>query len=168
MRFAAIDFETADHGRDSACSVGVVRVEDGKIVAKLRRLIRPPRREFFFTHIHGLSWTDCAEAPTFGQLWPELAQALSGTDFLAAHNAPFDKGVLAACCGSAGVAAPAQPFVCTVSLARRAWNIRPTRLPDVCRYLGIALEHHEALSDAEACARIVVAAHKQGVALGPN
>ena len=168
MKFAAIDFETADHGRDSACSVGVVRVEDGNIVNKLVRLIRPPRREFFFTHIHGLSWSDCEAAPTFGQLWPELSTAIAGVDFLAAHNAPFDKGVLAACCGGAGVPLPAQPFVCTVSLARKAWNIKPTRLPDVCRYLGIELKHHEALSDAEACARIVVAAHMQGVPLGWN
>lgn len=167
MKFAAIDFETADHGRDSACAVGVVRVEDGQIVSRLRRLIRPPRREFFFTYIHGLSWSDCAEAPTFAQLWPELSSALAGVDFLAAHNAPFDKGVLSACCGVAGVPAPPQPFVCTVSLARKTWNIRPTRLPDVCQYLGIELKHHEALSDAEACARIVVAAHKQGAAFAP-
>ena len=45
-------------------------------------------------------------------------------------------------------------------MARRAWNICPTKLSDVCRKLGIALNHHEALSDAMACARIVLAANE--------
>ena len=31
-RFAAIDFETANNARDSACAVGVVIVEDGRSV----------------------------------------------------------------------------------------------------------------------------------------
>ena len=49
-----------------------------------------------------------------------------------------------------------------MQLARAQWNIRPTKLPDVCRYLGIKLRHHEADSDAEACARIVMAAQEEG------
>ena len=52
-----------------------------------------------------------------------------------------------------------------MKLARDTWRIYPTKLPDVCRRLAIALNHHEALSDAEACARIVIAAQKQGVKL---
>ena len=51
-------------------------------------------------------------------------------------------------------------FECTMTLARRVWNIRPTTLPNVCRYLRIPLKHHDAASDAEACARIMIAANK--------
>jgi DNA polymerase-3 subunit epsilon len=47
-------------------------------------------------------------------------------------------------------------------LARQAWNVRPTTLPDVCRHLGIRLRHHDPLSDAEACAKIVLAARADG------
>ncbi len=65
---------------------------------------------------------------------------------------------LAACCALAGLPAPRLPFVCTVDLARKQWNLRPTKLPDVCRFLGLDLDHHHAQSDAEACARIVMAA----------
>ena len=155
--FAAIDFETADAGRDSACAVGVVRVERGRIVARERRLIRPPRSGFQFTRIHGISWDDVREEPPFRSVWPGLAPLLDGTEFLAAHNAPFDRGVLRACCARAELDLPAQPSECTVRLARRVWGIRPTRLPDVCRRLDIPLRHHDALSDAEACAQIVIA-----------
>ena len=40
--FVALDFETADHGSDSACQVGLVRVEDARVVRRESRLIRPP------------------------------------------------------------------------------------------------------------------------------
>lgn len=159
--FVALDFETADQGRDSACSIALVRVEGRTIVRREHHLIRPPRRTFLFTAIHGISWSQVADAPTFAELWPRLAACLDGAQFIAAHNASFDAGVLRACCEQAGLRSPAQPFVCTVQVARQAWNLRPTKLPDVCRHLGLPLRHHDALSDAEACAGIVLAADQE-------
>lgn len=49
--FVAIDFETADQGADSACAVGLVKVEGGRIVRSESHLIRPPRRTILFTYI---------------------------------------------------------------------------------------------------------------------
>lgn len=161
-RFAAIDFETATYGGDSACALAATIVEDGVIVQQLYELIRPPTRQFSFTHIHGLCWDDVKHAPDFAAVWECFAPALRDVEFLAAHNAPFDQGVLNACCNRYGLAVPPQPFVCTVQLARAQWDIRPTKLPDVCRYLGIELVHHQADSDAAACARIVIAAEQEG------
>ena len=156
--FVAIDFETADAGRDSACAVGLVRVEKNRIVRRESRLIRPPRRDFIFTYIHGITWEHVADAAPFALVWRELRELAQGAQFLAAHNAPFDRSVLEACCRSAGLEPPPLPFECSVRVARRHWGIRPTTLPDVCRALDIELRHHDALSDAEACARIMIAA----------
>jgi len=159
--FAAIDFETADYARDSACAVGIVRVEYGRIVERVYRLIRPPRREFVFTYLHGITWEMVRSEPVFGQRWPELKPLLRGLDFLAAHNASFDRGVLEACCRQAGLSVPRLPFQCTVRLAREVFGVYPTRLPDVCRALRLNLDRrHHAQADAEACARIVLAARK--------
>ena len=83
-------------------------------------------------------------------------------DFLAAHNASFDQSVLTACCDRARIRPPRHQFRCTVAMARSVWSIYPTTLPDVCRRLGITLHHHDPLSDAEACARIVIASAKCG------
>ena len=160
MNFVAIDFETANYARDSACAVGLVKVVGGEIVDKAVHLIKPPTREFVFTYIHGLTWNDVAKSADFGQPWPTLEPVLEGAEFLAARNASFDKGVLHGRCASHGIAVLSLPFRCTVQMARRAWNIRPTKLSDVCRKLGIAFNHHEALSDAMACARIVLAANE--------
>lgn len=165
--FVALDFETADPGADSACAIGLVKVVDGQIVERRIHLIRPPRPYFHFTHIHGITWEDCRDKPTFAQLWPGIRSMFDGARFIAAHNASFDKRVLNACCSAAGVRPPAAGFLCTVQLARRVWDIRPTKLSDVCRELSIELNHHEALSDANACARIVLAAMARGEALEP-
>ena len=166
--FVAIDFETADQGRDSACAVALVRVEEDRIVHKVVRLIRPPRREIMFTYVHGLTWNQLKDQPTFAQVWPEICPILEGAAFLAAHNASFDKGVLEACCRAARLPVPPLPFQCTVQMARKAWSLFPTKLPNVCAHLGIALDHHEAGSDAEACARIVLAAHDSGHCLSSS
>lgn len=156
--FVAIDFETADYGSDSACAVALVRVEHGQIVERRETLIRPPRLSFRFSGIHGITWRHVKDQPTFAELWPALASILDGAVYLAAHNAGFDRKVLETCCAVAGLAVPEMPFLCTVQLARRTWRLRSCKLPDVCAHLGVPLRHHNAGSDAEACARIVVAA----------
>ena len=161
MRFVAIDFETANTSPDSACAIGLVRVERGRIVRRLATNLRPPTREFTFTYVHGLTWSDCATAPTFADFWPELVSLCAGVDFLAAHNASFDESVLRACAARARRPMLTPRFVCTVRLARQTWSLYPTKLPDVARHLGIPLRHHDAASDAEACARIVMAAHRE-------
>lgn len=163
--FAALDFETADQGRDSACALAVVRVEGGRIVAREARLIRPPRRSFVFTYLHGIAWEDVAGEPPFAEVWAELSPLVEGVDFLAAHNASFDRSVLRRCCEASGLEPPETPFECTVQLARATWSLYPTKLNDVCDYLHIPLRHHDAASDAEACARIVLAALADGARL---
>lgn len=168
--FTAIDFETADYGADSACALALVHVEGLEIVGRDLFMIRPPRARFAFTHIHGITWAHVRAEPSFAEHWHQIAAKLAGATFLAAHNASFDRGVLAACCGAAGVSPPALGFHCTVQLARRAWRphgLTRANLPAVCEHLGIALNHHDPASDAEACARIVIAARREGIPLVP-
>jgi DNA polymerase-3 subunit epsilon len=160
--FLAIDFETANYSRTSACAVGFVLVRDHRIVAEKAFLIRPPQRTFNFTYIHGLTWEDVKDEPTFGELWPAMIEYNENAEFLAAHNAPFDRGVLHRCCETYGIEVPHRTFVCTVQIARAQWNIYPTKLPNVCGHLGIPLRHPDAGSDARACADIVLQAAREG------
>ena len=170
MRLVAIDFETADPEPDSAYAIGLVVGEDGRVGDVRHRLIRPPRRRFRFTSPHGIGWRHVADRPGFGTVWAELAAPVADADYLVAHNAAFDRRVLEACCAAAGRAAPSVPSLCTVRLARAAWGVYPTRLPDVCRHLGIPLDHHHAGSDALACAKVAIAALAEAIVGrgGPN
>ena len=162
-RFAAIDFETADYGRDSACAIAAVVVDSGNIIYEGYSLIRPPRRNFIFSYLHGITWEDVTGQPSFKEFWPKLHPLFKGVDFIAAHNASFDRSVLHTCCEDSNVVVPDINFLCTMRLARRLWNLRPTKLPDVCRHLNISLKHHDAASDALACAKIVLEAMEAGV-----
>ena len=156
--FVALDFETADYGRDSACAVAVVRVVENCVTERVYSLLRPPRNQFVFSDLHGIRWNDVKGQPTFAEFWPSLQSQFEQVDFIAAHNAGFDRGVLQACCDSSQILPPSLPFVCTVQLSRRLWKLPSYNLASVCAHLDIPLQHHQALSDAEGCAGIVLAA----------
>jgi DNA polymerase-3 subunit epsilon len=162
--FVALDFETANFYPNSACAVGIVRVEGLKTMFQGSYLIKPPNSFFLnrFVDLHGITWDHVKDGPTFGELWPKIEGLFEGVDFLAAHNASFDRGVLVACKQTYKNNGPDFPFLCTVNLARRVWGIYPTKLPLVCRRLGIELRrHHDALDDALACAEIVIRALRE-------
>ncbi len=165
MNLLAIDFETADHGPDSACAVGLVKITNGRIISTRHHLIRPPRRTFTFSHIHGISWEDVRSQPDFGTLWPEIEEQCEDAEYFLAHNASFDRNVLRACCERYGLPVPTIPFICTVQVARKGWSIYPTKLSSVCDFLEIDLKHHNAESDALACAQIAISALSTGFAI---
>lgn len=165
LTFVGLDLETADHGADSACAVGLVRVVDDRIIKRERYLIRPTRNSFFFTPIHGITWEHVREQPTFEELWPSIQNMPTGAEFIASHNVGFDRRVLKSCCKATKISGSEFRFVCTMKLSKRLWNIRPTSLSNVCRYFGIRLNPHEVLSDAEACVDIVLAAYRTGATI---
>ena len=164
LDFCAIDFETANYPRASACAVALVRVRSGKIDDTLYSLIMPPEEMPIlrsFTAIHGISMKDVAGAPDFAALWPAMERFI-GDDFLVAHNAPFDRGVLAACFDYYQIDFPVPRFECTVVASRRSWpSLANHKLNTVSEHLGIELDHHQALSDAVACARIYIEAKRR-------
>jgi len=156
MNFLALDFETANYCRDSACALGLVRVENNVIVQQASFLIRPPYRSFVFTDIHGITWEDVANQPDFRQHWRNIQPFFENIDFAVAHNASFDSNVLRACCTRHGIVPPEIDFKCTMRLCRRILGLYPTNLPAVCRHFNIDLRHHDALSDTLACAKIMM------------
>src|SRR3990167_10647926 len=162
LSFAAIDFETANRSPTSACAVGVVVVSHGEVTRRAHRLIKPPKGTWNFTAVHGIRESDVQSEAPFRQVWSDLAPLLTSAPFLAAHNAAFDSTVLYACCREAELASPRTPFVCTLALSRDQLHIQPLGLATVCRTLGIPLQHHNPLSDAEAAAKVIMEAARRG------
>ena len=160
MNFVAIDFETATQRRDSACAVGIVTVRDGLVVEKFSALIRPPRNWYnldFSRDIHGIFPCHTREVPEFAGVYPEIRARLLG-QMVVAHNEHFDREVLAACmersgldCGELG--GLIVPWECTCRIYREK-GFDPVNLHACCERLAIPLNHHDALSDAFACAEL--------------
>lgn len=168
MNFVALDFETANEGRGSACSIGLVKVEDGEITDRYYTLIKPEPLRFssWNIRIHGITAQDVADAPTFGEAWPEIARFI-GEYPLVAHNASFDMSVLRYCLEQYGIEYPHLAYFCTVKAAKKVFDHLPNhKLNTVSDSIGFAFSHHNALEDAEACARILLEAIKRTGAVG--
>lgn len=175
--WAAIDVETADtFGADASgkrvlpshlCSLACVVVVGGRIVERWSQLVRPtvpisPRA----TAIHGIDDAAVAEAQPFGAAHTRLRTTLSRhrVAALVAHNAPFDRAVLEAECDRAAMPRTTRPWVDTIDEAKALWpHLARPRGPGyglgvLCAELGLEHQHHDALSDATACALIALAA----------
>jgi DNA polymerase III subunit epsilon len=156
MTFTAIDFETATSFHP--CSVGIVTVENGVIIDEFVTLIRPPNNAYspYTIAVHGIYPRDTVNAQTFAQVYPEIKKRLQNR-VVVAHNESFDRNVLAKSMALFGLDYEelniASRWECTVKIYR-AKGLQPTKLSDCCRKMNIKLNHHEALSDARACAQL--------------
>ena len=163
MTVLALDFETANERRDSACAVGLAWIAGGRVVRRESHLIRPPEMRFSPGNIrvHGILPANVANEPDFaGVMAPYLGDLTRG--LILAHNASFDIGVLRAGLARAGLPVPALSYLCTVQIARRVFPApEGCGLGKVARRLGIRFEHHDAGEDAFACAAIALAAMRE-------
>ena len=167
LNFTAIDFETANEQRASACAVGVVRFRNGVLVESFETLLRPRqvRVDWRNQAVHGIAEARLHHAPTLADVWPQLLPYLDRQPVVA-HNSAFDVSVLEYTCRDFGVPIPAFHALCSVKLARVAWpQLERHKLDHMAAHFGIPLHHHDALSDARACAEITVRAFRSGVPL---
>ena len=149
----AIDFETANY---SACAVGIATVRDGRVAEVYSSLIRPPILDFVprFIQKHNITPEMVQDAPTFVDIWPEI-QSRCDQGIIAAHNATFDVDVLRACTAHYGLPQLTGRYFCTLSLARKFLPDSPShKLNTLADHFGIPLNHHDATSDAVACAEL--------------
>jgi DNA polymerase-3 subunit epsilon len=178
-----IDVETAcpDHG--AVCSIGVSVVLRGEVFREQHWYLDPGTRfDPRFIDIHGITPAMVAGKPRLRSAWVEVrafidaaiadtrpptlfdglrghagvgelagAGGLDPDPLFVAHNAQFDRMQI-----ERAIATPL-PFrlACTVSMSRRAFpQLERHNLKSVTSHLRIALKHHDALSDARACALI--------------
>lgn len=157
LNFTAIDFETANEQRSSACAIGIVCIEDGIITEQHYHLIMPPDLRFspFNTAIHGITRADVMDQPNFAELWPIIRHYFEDR-IVIAHNASFDMSVLRAVLDYYDLPYPNLHYGCTCIMARKQWPGMSHRLNDVAAMLDIDFLHHHALEDAQACAQIAI------------
>ncbi len=151
------DVETPNFRNDRMSAIGVAVVENGAVTEEFETLVDP---ETFFSpfniQLTGITPEAAAQAPAFPEVWETLRPVFE-SGILAAHNAPFDMGVLRACLAHYGIAwRKYAPYVCTCQMARRCYGLPHNNLNVLCDYLGIGLDHHRAGSDARAAALLLI------------
>lgn len=157
MNWAAIDFETANADRASACALGLVVIQEAQTVKRRSWLIRPKGCfDLNNVAIHGITADHVAEEPTFAELWDEVHSEIRGMP-LVAHNAGFDISVLRHTLDNYELQYPILDYYCTRAISRALWPTLPSYgLELVSHYLGLPFTRHAVEEDAMACAAIVL------------
>lgn len=164
MNFVAIDFETAK--LHHACAVGIVTVENSKIVDEYYTLIQPPFNEYNWhtIEVHGITPQDTEDAPLFSEVYDEIRTRLQGK-VVVAHNESFDRNVLMKSMKDYHLYYDElrlpERWQCTMKRAKKA-KYASAKLNECCKVHNIALNHHEALSDARACALLFMVLENAG------
>lgn len=158
MEYVAIDFQTANELRASACSIGLVTVRDGEIVDEFYTLIRPDILHFNQENVamHGITEDMVKDKPYFVDLWPLIKKKIAGK-VLVAHYAAFDMDVLGDTLEAAELRFPNNQVLCTCVLGRAMFPDLPHHhLEDVCEAVGYDYKvKYNALENAKACVAIV-------------
>lgn len=147
--FTAIDFGTAHGYRWSICQIGLVRVEDCVITKETAFLVQPPDNYYWnkLIAIHGITPHDTANEPTFDELWHLIEPYITDQTVVAHNGISFDFPVMEQTIAYYGMRTPHYLKACTYRIYR-------DNLASLCRTHSIPLNHHDALSDARACAEL--------------
>ncbi len=159
-RIAVIDFETTGmsplHG-DRPTEVAIVMTEQGRVVDQYQSLMNPGRPiPRFISELTGITDAMVRTAPTVSAVMAEAARFV-GEVPLVAHNAAFDRKFWQAELARLRLG-HAQPFACTVLLARRLYPQAPNhKLGTLADHLHLPRSGraHRALSDAQVTAALL-------------
>jgi DNA polymerase-3 subunit epsilon len=165
MKVACIDFETANRYAGSICAVGLAVIETGQFTQSRYWLVKPHESigwfDWFNIRVHGIRPHDVSDAPQFDAVYQEILPMIDGA-VLAAHNASFDITALRGALDRYGIPYPRLDYLCTYRVAAKVWPELPNhRLDTVAEYLGHRFMHHNALEDAVACGKALLAAMRE-------
>ena len=162
LSYIAIDFETANYYRNSACQVGLVRFINGEETDSVSSLIKPAKMYFvpeFTQDIHGISYDDVRNKPQFPEVWDSIVMPFinkTGPLPFVAHNAGFDMAVMRECCSYFGMDVPDFQYFDSLALAKSVWpEMAAHRLTALGEHFGINYLAHDALEDSRTCGLIV-------------
>lgn len=153
QEFIAIDFETANPKRVSACALGYAKVQNCKIIETNGYLIKPVGGHApFQSKIHGIKEEHTYDKPDFGELFPEVQDIFKYP--LVAHSL-FDKQVLNALSDHFDLGLSFEYTDSSAVAKDKLPDVKNCKLKTLVKYFGLpAFKHHDATEDSIACARI--------------
>lgn len=156
MEYVAFDFETANYNHSSACSLGAVKMRNGEEIGSFYTLIDP--EEPFCPvqiSIHGITPHHVTNAPLFVEVFNQFMEFV--TDFPIISHTSFDRSVIIKANQKNQNIFRTLNYLDSYLLSRMIWKGKYFKygLKPLANKLGFDFEHHNALSDAKACAHII-------------
>ena len=121
-----------------------------RLTAKVNKLVRPPKNRYYHKNIaiHGIRPEDTKYSPTFDEVWLDIRQYIED-QIVVAHNSGFDVNCLRSTLDFYDIDQPRFEERCTRRIYKRG-------LSYLSKKYKIELNHHDALSDANACAELYI------------
>ena len=164
-RFVCIDVEMPNGESNRISAIGVAEFVDGVVTRRRYALINPETWfQPYVISLIGITPQMVEHAPTFGEYWPTIAPLMENS-VLVAHGAGNDLKALSGCLHHYGIDwQPETQYLCTVEACTACYPDRTGYgLEQLCADFGIALEHHNALSDAEGCGWLLLQCMRDGL-----
>ncbi|MGO1989959.1 exonuclease domain-containing protein [Mammaliicoccus vitulinus] len=157
MNFVALDLETANTNRSSICAVGMVKIEDNKIVDTYYTLVNPETYfDGFNVMIHGIDEDDVVDSPTFKDIYQDLTAFVEDYNIVA-HSTRFDMYAIADCMIDNDLPIWPNDYFCSLRISQALRKgLAIYRLNDLVAEFELdSFDHHNALDDAKASANII-------------
>lgn len=155
----AVDIETANrYDRGSICQIAFVGSRDGKTETLFSSYVNPQTLiDPMLSQIHHITDADVKDAPTFAEIYPQIASILRN-NVVIAHNASFDICALEKAMFDIGAEPIEILYGCSFQAAKSICSCEPVKsykLCDLCEYFGIEqTSAHDACDDARCCALV--------------
>lgn len=149
--FVVIDFETTGFPSDPNVAIIEVAVINHRGETLINTLVNPEAHiPSGASRVNGIYDADVRHAPTFAQIYGQLADALDGKHAIA-YNHSFEKSMLAVCCTRHNLAIPSTEWMCAMrGYASYRGLRRQTKLTSACMAEGITIQDaHRALGDCK-------------------
>lgn len=155
--FIAIDFETANAKRLSACALGIAFVRNSEIIGTKKFFICPPDEHIAFSKInvgiHGITYEDVASEPDFGTLWSSELHQYFNNQLVVFHNSSMDLSILKQLFEYYFIKDYNFKYIDTMKLADLSNYSK--KIEDLAKMFGIEDDYtHDPASDAKICAKI--------------
>lgn len=153
--FVAIDFETANPKRVSACAIGISVVQNGKIAECNGTLVKPVGGHAAFqSKIHGITAEYTADKPEFDAIYPELKHFF---DIPLVGHSLFDKQVLNALSDHFDLKIKFDYEDSAKVAKEKLPHLNNHKLATLAKHFSLPkFKHHDAAEDARACAQIFI------------
>jgi DNA polymerase III subunit epsilon len=163
--FIAIDFETANENRLSACAIGMAFIENGTYAGKGFAYIKPPESQVFktgFTALHRITYDMVKNGDDFLKIWQEDLKREINNKVITFHNASMDLSILKQCFEYYKITDYRIFYFDTMQIAKAKGL--PGKLSDLCSYYNISFKNnHDAVADAIACAEVALKFIENGI-----
>lgn len=166
-RFIAFDIEMPGQREMRISAIGITVIENGEICDKIYYLVNPETKfDPYVIKLIGITPEMVENEPAFPEIWEKIKDVMS-SGVLVAHGACGDIKAVCECLKHYGIEwCDKVSYLCTCDIALDCYRcLESHSLDALCEHIGFDLNHHNALSDSEGCARLLLDYMENGVDL---